>query len=618
MTEATGKGNCMLARKNTLKHSIGLILFGAMLCASYTQAQQQAEDTDRAAQSGKPSESRRIERLGEGSTDEWEMDLALPSAASPVSTEHADIALPDSDQDQKLHQLLSKLATNPGDANVLAQLNALLADVLVQANGMMDASDFQTAGQLLQLLQSIEPGLAGLDAAKNRLQSSSEVSELLKAGDASLESRRILEPEKDNALYYFKQALSKDPNSQPAHSGLAAVQEALVELALESARELDFEMADEWLLEASAVRDEQKPVEDTRLEVGAFKQTYAAELEQKAIKAMDSGDFSLADISVIDLIALGGQEERVDALRTRLKEARLYGGFGPGQIISDELLHSGGKAPEIVIIPAGSFLMGSRRSEHEKPRHRVTLEKGFGLGTREVTVAEFRQFIERNAYRTTAELKGSSSTYNEAAGRLNIRDGVNWKHDYRGKKASPDMPVLHVSLYDATAYVQWLARETGRAYRLPSEAEYEYVARASGKGSYWWGEGSPSKAVENLTGEGDSSPSKREWTTSFKKYDDGHWGPAPAGALSDDDLVHPMGVHDIAGNVSEWTEDCWHENYVQAPVDGSAWFNPGCERRVVRGGYWASAPEQSRASVRIPVKADKYGPVIGFRIARDL
>ena len=154
--------------------------------------------------------------------------------------------------------------------------------------------------------------------------------------------------------------------------------------------------------------------------------------------------------------------------------------------------------------------------------------------------------------------------------------------------------------------------------RLPSEAEYEYVARAGGTGTYWWGEGSPTEAVENLTGERDKSPSKRVWTTSFRRYGDGHWGPAPAGSFRDAELKHPMGVLDIAGNVSEWTEDCWHQNYIKAPTDGSAWINPGCNSHVARGGYWASAPEQSRAAFRIPAKADSYGPVIGFRIARDL
>ena len=618
MTEATGKGNCMFASKDTFKHSTRLILFSLLLCTSHTQAQQ-PEAEDQTAQGEESSESRRIERLGEVSTDEWEMNLAMPSAAPTATTAGHEFTLPDPDQDQKLQQLLSRLAASPSDSKVLAQLNVLLADVLGQANELMDTGSFQQAGQLLQLIQSIDPGLAGFDAANNRLQSSSELSDLLKAGDAALESRRILEPEKDNALYYFKQALGADPDSRSVQLGLAAVQEALVGLALESARELDFEMAEKWLLKASAVLDDHALVEEAQVRVDISKRAYAVELERKAFAAMESGNFNLADISIIDLIALGGQEARVDTLRIRLEEARLYGGLESGQIISDDLLLSGGKAPEIVIVPAGSFLMGTRKySEHEEPRHRVTIEKGFGLGVREVSIAEFALFIKHTGYLTTAEVKGSSSVYNETAGRLNNREGINWRHDYRGRKAKPDMPVIHVSMHDATAYVQWLARETGKVYRLPSESEYEYVAKAGGKSTYWWGEGSPSDAVENLTGALDRSPSQREWTTSFEKYGDGHWGPAPVGSIGDGELTHPLGVYDIAGNVSEWTEDCWHENYVQAPVDGSAWVNPGCNRRVVRGGYWASAPEQSRSTVRIPVRAEKYGAVIGIRVARDL
>jgi formylglycine-generating enzyme required for sulfatase activity len=240
------------------------------------------------------------------------------------------------------------------------------------------------------------------------------------------------------------------------------------------------------------------------------------------------------------------------------------------------------------------------------------------MGVTEVTVAQFRLFIKRTGYRTAAEISGSSSIYDETAGRLSKRSGVNWKHDYRGREAEPDLPVLHINVNDAEAYLQWLTLETGKTYRLPSEAEYEYVARAGGKGNYWWGEDAPVEAVENLTGERDKSPSKREWTSFFKKYGDGHWGPAPAGSIRSDALAHPMGVHDIAGNVSEWVADCWHDNYVKAPTDGSAWFNRGCDRRVVRGGYWASAPEQSRAAFRFPVKSDSFGPVVGFRIARDL
>ena len=172
----------------------------------------------------------------------------------------------------------------------------------------------------------------------------------------------------------------------------------------------------------------------------------------------------------------------------------------------------------------------------------------------------FNPLTRGSGYQTAADRRGSSRVYDEKAGRLSQRDGVDWEYDYRGEKADPDLPVLHVSAYDAEAYAKWLSDETGQVYRLPSEAEYEYVARAGGKGTYWWGEDSPGEPVENLTGERDSSPSRRQWSTFFNKYGDGHWGPGPTGSIGGGEWVHPMGVYDIAGNVCEWTQDCWHQN----------------------------------------------------------
>lgn len=602
----------MVASKYTLKHPLLLIIFSAFLWAVTSQAQQAPD----------PADKNRIERLGEASADEWEMDLHLPRAASPVSPGAVELVLPDENQNQNLQQLLSRLAANPGNSEILAALNALLEDVLGQANALMDAGSFDQAEPVLSVIQSINPGLAGLNPTKDRLQTLKEANEMAQAGEDAMVSGWVLEPENNNALYYYRQSLGIDPQNRLALKGLEAVQGMLIEEALAYAEELDFETAEAWLAEASTVREEQQPVEDARIEVSEFKREHALELQRKAIEAMTAGDFGLADFTIIDLMALGGQEDQVKSLLARLEEARFYGGFEPGQVVSDEL-QSGGRAPDIVIIDAGSFLMGSKGrsdtgSDHEVPQHRVTIKRGFGLGVTEVTVAEFQVFITRTGYQTAAELSGSSNVYDEAAGRLSKRDRVYWKHDYKGREAGPDMPVLHVNAHDAQAYVQWLALETGKEYRLPSEAEYEYVARAGGNGTYWWGEDSPAEVVENLTGERDKSPAKRQWTTSFKRYGDGHWGPAPAGSLVSAALVHPMGVHDIAGNVSEWTADCWHQNYVKAPSDGSAWFNPGCERRVVRGGYWASAPEQSRAAFRFPVSAESYGPVVGFRIARNL
>ncbi len=106
--------------------------------------------------------------------------------------------------------------------------------------------------------------------------------------------------------------------------------------------------------------------------------------------------------------------------------------------------------------------------------------------------------------------------------------------------------------------------------------------------------------MENLTGEGDVSRSQRQWSTYFDGYSDRFWGPAPVASFE----PNPFGLYDIGGNVGEWVMDCWHDTYLRAPIDGTAWLNPGCKLRVVRGGNWASSPDQSRAAYRISAKPE--------------
>jgi len=186
--------------------------------------------------------------------------------------------------------------------------------------------------------------------------------------------------------------------------------------------------------------------------------------------------------------------------------------------------------------------------------------------------------------------------------------------NFEGREAENNDPVIHVSWNDAAAYANWLAGGTGKSYRLPSEAEFEYALRGGTSSPYWWGDASPARVVENLTGEGDSSRSRRRWSTFFEGYGDHYWGPAPVGSFE----VNPYGIYDIGGNVGEWVRDCWHETYIRAPLDGSSWVNPGCKLRVIRGGYWASSPDQTRAAFRLSALPDRRDARIGFRIARDL
>ncbi len=329
--------------------------------------------------------------------------------------------------------------------------------------------------------------------------------------------------------------------------------------------------------------------------------------------------------------------ERVNSMRSQITNAELYGGFERGQVFSDLLTdHSqaagaavtaGGLStvgvsttgPPLRVLPIGSFVMGSPENEvgriaAEGPQRELRLSLGFALSVSEISVAQFANFIAETSYQTDAERLGSSIVYDETNGRMSVLEKASWRSDYLGKRALDTMPVIHISYSDAVEYTLWLSRASGKRYRLPSEAEFEYAVRGDTDTPYWWGNSAPKLIVENLTGKNDKSESGRSWRAGFVGYADQYWGPAPVQSF----LPNGFGLLDIAGNVSEWTADCWHESYARAPLDFSAWVNPGCAQRVVRGGSWGSAPDESRSASRFAFSPTHRSAKVGFRVLREL
>lgn len=304
-----------------------------------------------------------------------------------------------------------------------------------------------------------------------------------------------------------------------------------------------------------------------------------------------------------------------------------------------DTLISGGQSPEVMLVPAGQFMMGSPEDEpgryaNESPQHYVNIAQSFLLGLTEVTVAQFRQFVQATDYQTDGE-RDSGSFFRDASaekGRWRLSQHMNWRLDHEGNPSLDDNPVVHVSWNDAQTYLAWLSEETGKHYRLPSEAELEYVNRAGSTGLYWWGEGSPVEKLANIRGDKDKSvanPLTWEHTElelnhaladgdvplAFVNYGDGHHGVAPVGTFG----RNSFGLYDTTGNVWEWAEDCWHDNYNDAPRDGSAWVEDNsCEYRVVRGGSFYCFPRHVRSANRWRQWPDFRNMFIGFRIARDL
>ena len=456
-------------------------------------------------------------------------------------------------------------------------------------------------------------------AEREARERAAAIREHLAEADKAFAAGRVDQPPGDCAWFHYRSALDLEPTNAEAADGLARVQQDMIRRALAFAREMDFESAERLLEDASLVLQDSRAVDAAYEDVRDVRLEHAGELEIAAVRAMDNGEFDRAERLLIELIALGDMDVTVNQLRRRLQEARVYGGFKPGQTVRDHFMQSATWTPESVIVLAGSFVMGSSafeegREENEGPEHRVTFRRGFAIGRTEVTVEQFRAFVERTGYKTDAEKQGHSTVYDHFSGRLAERENVTWEMDYEGRKARDDEPVVHVSWNDAYAYTRWLADGTGTAYRLPTEAEFDYALRGGKTTRYWWGDGAPRRRVENLTGEKDVSRSQRQWSVFFEGYSDGHWGPAPVASYE----ANPFGLHDIGGNVGEWVMDCWHDTYIRAPSDGSAWINPGCDLRVVRGGYWASSPDQARSAYRVAAKPDRRDARIGFRVARDL
>ena len=263
------------------------------------------------------------------------------------------------------------------------------------------------------------------------------------------------------------------------------------------------------------------------------------------------------------------------------------------------------ECPELVVVPPGSFRMGSPaweegRWDDEGPARRVTIAEPFAVGAREVTRGEFARFVSA----TGRSMGDSCWTWED--GEWESRSGRNWRSP--GFRQGDDHPVVCVNWDDARAYVDWLSGETGQGYRLLSESEWEYAARSGTSTARYWGE---SESGQCRYANGADASTDFGWRTGC---DDGYSRTAPVGSFE----ANGFGLHDMSGNVWEWVEDCWNENYAGAPGDGSAWESGNCSARVLRGGSWYSDPWGLRSALRVRSGSGFRISGYGFRVARTL
>lgn len=227
--------------------------------------------------------------------------------------------------------------------------------------------------------------------------------------------------------------------------------------------------------------------------------------------------------------------------------------------------------PVMAAIYPKPFTMGSNSSDpSERPAHQVALQTPFAIGKYEVTVDQWKQCVKASV---CPDIPSSAN----AAGNLPMRD-VSWD--------------------EAQLYLKWLSTISGHAYRLPTEAEWEYAARGGTTTKYWWGD---KMKGGNSSCKGCGLPWQED-------------SPPPAGSF----VANPFGLYDMNGSVWEWVADCWHPSYKGAPTDGSAWAEPNCQSRVIRGGSWREDGSYMLSTTRFKYDASVRQSQNGFRVARTL
>ena len=280
----------------------------------------------------------------------------------------------------------------------------------------------------------------------------------------------------------------------------------------------------------------------------------------KLVKQLLVIAFSLKSASVFAQVSYVEEIAPLDGVQIpRVKQEQLKGITPAGTIFKDC-----DKCPEMIVIPSGSFMMGSSSEVQvfkEKPQHLVNVQL-FAIGKYEVTQDQYYDVIGANP------------------------------SIYKGNT----LPVEDLSWHDAQLYVHKLSRKTGKKYRLPSEAEWEYAARAGSNAQFFWG-----NDVKQA--------SDYAWS-----WENSAGSSHPVGSKK----PNQFGLFDIFGNASEWTQDCWNEDYSGAPTDGSAWTNGECSKRVLRGGAWNGYKWFFRSSGRNWSAAEFRNLGSGSRVALDL
>jgi formylglycine-generating enzyme len=274
--------------------------------------------------------------------------------------------------------------------------------------------------------------------------------------------------------------------------------------------------------------------------------------------------------------------------------------------------------PQMVVVPPGEFAMGSPpteigRFDSESPQHRVAIGYALAVGRYDITRGEYAAFVQATGYRPK---EAGCFTVNASGTAVALDAQASWRQPGFGQSARD--PVVCINFDDAGAYVAWLSQKTAHAYRLLSEAEYEYAERAGTTSAYWWGDGAAS-TCSYANGADLDAKASLAWTMRFPRRTvischDGYVFTSPVGSFK----PNAFGLYDMTGDVWSWLGDCWNDSYAGAPTDGSANLVGDCARRALRGGSWTYDSRILRSANRDTVTTSARLIDVGFRIARTL
>ncbi len=439
--------------------------------------------------------------------------------------------------------------------------------------------------------QALCSGLAQDPAA--RPQSVAQLLDLLGTPDAPEAAPELVAPQPQAADATPVTAPAPDPAAQLALDAAERTRSAAAAATTQAARQLLRERQKRERAEEDIVRGARRE---------ALRAQLAARRDEEAAKTRQAQEDAQRKALQIKAAAAYLAEQERARTQPAPEEPAPAAPLTPPTLLRDRFLdrqgEDEGEGPELVLLRAGRFQMGS--SEHERkiamasgaqknwlareaPQHWVGIARPFAMGRYPVTVGEWRTFAEASGWQPGGD--------------------VDWKAP--GFAQSERHPVVGVSWNDAQQYVAWLSERTGQRYRLPSEAEWEYACRAGTKTAFSFGDAIDTSKANydgNFTWNGGPRGEYRRGTTPVDQF-------AP----------NPWGLHDMHGNVWEWVQDVMHDNYEGAPLDGSAWEAGGeRSRRILRGGSWLYNPRYLRSALRNGFSAVMANDIVGFRVVREV